>query len=168
MDIQDKYRIPYTGLKEGKHQFEFTAGEEFFEHYNYEFVENVELSAKIELQKMSTMLILDIFLFGNYTTQCDRCGDDLVQDFDSENRLFVKFGEGESTDENILLLDQSEHILYLAEYIFEFFVTSVRVRHVHQDGDCNQEVIQKINSLKTSEKEPESNPIWDKLKEIKK
>ena len=33
MDIRKKYRIPYTGLKEGKHSFEFTAAVEFFDHY---------------------------------------------------------------------------------------------------------------------------------------
>ena len=72
-------------------------------------------------------------------------------------------------DEDILILNQSEDILYMAEHIFEFFVTSVNARHIHQDGDCNQEVIDKIESLRVTEKEieSESNPIWDKLKELK-
>lgn len=168
MDIRKKYRIPYTGLKEGKHTFEFAAAEEFFEHYKYEYVNHVELKATIELQKMSTMMILDLCLEGNYTTQCDQCGDDLVQDFTTEQRLYVKFGEEESTDENILILPQSEHELHMAEYIFEFFVTSVQARHIHNEGDCNQKVIEKIKEYKVNEQEETSNPIWDKLKELKK
>ena len=168
MDIRKKYRIPYTGLKEGKHSFEFTAAVEFFDHYKYDYVSQVELTATVELQKMSTMMILDLSLSGNYNTPCDRCGDDLTQDFLSENRLFVKFGDGESTDENILLLSQSEHELHMAEYIFEFFVTSVQARHIHNEGDCNVKVINKINEYKVTEQEEISNPIWDKLKELKK
>jgi uncharacterized protein len=79
MDIRKKYRIPYTGLKEGKHSFEFTAAVEFFDHYKYDYVSQVELTATVELQKMSTMMILDLSLSGNYNTPCDRCGDDFTR-----------------------------------------------------------------------------------------
>lgn len=167
MDIQKKYVIPFTGLKEGKHEFVFTENEEFFESYNYDYVDNVKFTATVQLQKMSTMMILDLVLTGNYTAQCDRCGDDLIQDFETEDRLFFKFGEGESEDESIVFLKQSEYQINFAAYIYEYFVTSVALSHIHQEGDCNKEVLKKIEELRVREKESESNPMWDKLKDLK-
>ncbi len=168
METKNDFKIPFLGLKEGKHEFEFTANKEFFDQYEYDFVENVTLNAKVELQKMSTMMIMDFFLEANYTTQCDQCGEDFEADCKSENKLYVKFGEGESTDENILLLSQSEYEIDIAELLYEFFVTSVPAKHAHKIGECNEEVLAKLAAFKVQDTEEESNPIWDKLKELKK
>jgi len=168
MDIQNKYVIPFNGLKEGKHEFVFTENEEFFDSYNYDYVENVKFTATVNLHKMSTMMILDLILTGHYTAQCDRCGDDLIQDFEIEDRLFFKFGEGESDDETIVFLDESQYEINFANYIYEYFVTSVSLSHVHQDGDCNPEVLKTMEELRVKDKKNESNPMWDKLKDLKK
>ncbi len=168
METKHQYKIPFVGLKEGKHEFEFTAGEEFFEEYQYVLVDNVSLQASVQLEKLSTMMVMIINTHGRYTTQCDKCGDDIQSETRAENKLFVKFGEGESTDENILLLDQSEYELDVAELLFEFFVTSVPLKHRHPKGECNQEVLDKLETYKVQETQEESNPMWDKLKELKK
>ena len=168
METKHQYKIPFVGLKEGKHEFEFTAGEEFFEEYQYVLVDNVSLEATVELEKLSTMMVMIIKTHGKYTTQCDMCGDDIQSEASSENKLFIKFGEGESTDENILLLDQSEYEINVAELLFEFFVTSVPLKHMHPKGECNQEVLDKLETYKVQETQEESNPMWDKLKELKK
>jgi uncharacterized protein len=168
METKHSYKIPFLGLKEGKHNFEFTISKEFFEQYEYDFVENVTLNASVELQKMSTMMIMDFSLDAQYITQCDQCGEDFDAICSSDNRLYVKFGEGESTDENILLLDQSEYEIDVAELLYEFFVTSVPAKHSHDEGDCNEEILEKLSKLRVQDTEEKSNPIWDKLKELKK
>ncbi|MEN8928475.1 MAG: DUF177 domain-containing protein [Flavobacteriales bacterium] len=167
MESESKYIIPFVGLKEGKHEFVFTENEEFFESYKYDYVQDVKFTATVNLHKMSTMLILDLTLTGNYSTQCDRCGDDLIQDFETEDRLYFKYGEGESEDESIVFLDQSQYEIDFAEYIFEYFVTSVALSHIHQEGDCNKEVLKKIEELRVKDIKNESNPMWDKLKDLK-
>ena len=168
METKHDYKIAFLGLKEGKHNFKFTATNKFFEQYKYDFVENVTLNATVELQKMSTMMIMDFFLEANYTTPCDQCGENFETSCDSENKLYVKFGEGESNDENIILLDLSEYEIDIAELLYEFFVTSVPAKHAHDKGKCNEEVLAKLETLKVNDTEEESNPIWDKLKELKK
>ncbi|MGB1041048.1 MAG: YceD family protein [Flavobacteriales bacterium] len=167
MEKLNKYKIPFVGLKEGKHEFEFSMNNEFFEQYDYDYIDNVELSAKVSLHKMSTMMILDFSLSGNYDTQCDLCGDDLRAISDSEHSLYAKFGEGESTDENILMVPQKEHEINVADLIFEFFVTTIPLKHEHEEGKCNEEVIDKLSTYKIENTEQESNPIWDKLKDLK-
>lgn len=168
MESKQTYKIPFLGLKEGKHSFEFTTNTEFFEQYEYDFVENIELKSIVELQKMSTMMILDFFLEASYTTQCDQCGEDFQSSCESENKLYVKFGEGESKDENIVLLPQSEYEIEIGDLLFEFFVTSIPSKHEHAEGECNEEVLAKLETLKVRDTEEETNPIWDKLKELKK
>lgn len=168
METKHTYKIPFVGLKEGKHSFEFAAGEKFFEEYHYSLVDNVNLEATIELEKLSTMMIMVIFTNATYTTQCDMCGDEIEAKASSENKLFIKFGEGESTDESILLLNQAEYEIEVAELLFEFFVTSVPAKHRHPKGKCNQQVLDKLETYKVQETKEEVNPIWDKLKELKK
>ena len=168
METKHQYKIPFVGLKEGKHLFEFTAGKLFFEEYQYILVDNVSLEATVELEKLSTMMAMVIKTQATYITQCDMCGDNIQSEASSENKLFIKFGEGESTDENILLLDQSEYEINVAELLFEFFVTSVPAKHKHPKGKCNQEVLAKLETYKVNETPEESNPMWDKLKELKK
>ena len=168
METKHQYKIPFVGLKEGKHTFEFAAGIEFFEEYQYVLVDDASLTATVELEKLSTMMVMIIKTQAQYTTQCDMCGDDIQSEASSENKLFIKFGEGESKDENILLLDQSEYEIDVAELLFEFFVTSVPLQHMHPEGKCNQEVLEKLESYKVQETQEETNPMWDKLKELKK
>lgn len=168
METKHQYKIPFVGLKEGKHKFEFSAGKAFFEENQYILVDNVSLEATVELEKLSTMMVMVIKTEAHYTTQCDMCGDDIQSVANSENKLFIKFGEGESTDENILLLDQSEYEIDVAELLFEFFVTSVPAKHRHPAGECNQEVLAKLDTYKVNETPEETNPMWDKLKELKK
>ena len=168
MESKQSYKIPFLGLKEGKHSFEFSVKHEFFEQYEYDFVDNIELKSKVELEKLSTMMILNVFIEGSYITQCDQCGEQIQSFNNSENKLYVKFGEGESKDETILLLDQSEYEIDVADLLFEFFVTSIPSKHQHAEGECNEEVLAKLETLKVRDTEEESNPIWDKLKELKK
>mgnify|MGYP000350828226 CR=1 FL=1 len=167
MEKLNRYKIPFVGLKEGKHEFEFSMNNEFFEQYNYDYIDNVELKATVSLQKMSTMMIMDFFLSGSYDTQCDLCADDLRATSDSEHRLYAKFGEGESDDENILMVPQKEHEIQVADLIYEFFVTTIPLKHEHEKGKCNQEVIDRVSTYRKDNTEQKTNPIWDKLKELK-
>jgi len=171
MGKSKQYVIPFSGLKTGKHEFEFTVSKEFFEQQAFDEFHQIDVKVKVELDKLSTMLILDFYISGTILTDCDRCMDDLEVSFETEEKLFAKYGDGESEDENIIFLPQSEYQIDVAKYIYEYTVTSVSAKKVHENiEDCNRDIINRLDSMAVSyekEKIEEKNPMWAKLKDLK-
>ena len=71
------YKIPYLGLKLGKHLFDFEIDDTFFEHFEHheEDLTNFKVFLDIELEKQSTMINIVFKFAGSVDGPCDRCGD---------------------------------------------------------------------------------------------
>jgi hypothetical protein len=54
--------VKFSGLKEGFHNFNFDIGNKFFESFDYDDFIDVDIVAKLKLEKRKNMLNLD-FLF---------------------------------------------------------------------------------------------------------
>lgn len=167
MELDNQFSIQFSGLKPGKHLFKFDVEDKFFEPFLFEGDINYQVNLKVnlELEKLSTMLILTFKIEGYWETDCDRCGDDLKINILSENTLYVKFGSDESDNEDIVTLGSNEYEINISPYIYEYFLTSLPSRKVHEEGKCDELVLAKLEDL--TPKEEISNPIWDKLKEIR-
>ena len=59
-----QFSIPFTGLKIGKHQFDFEIDNAFFDAFEYSRVKKGSLKVDVELDKQETMLILQIHIAG--------------------------------------------------------------------------------------------------------
>ena len=172
MGKSKQYVIPFSGLKLGKHEFKFTAKKEFFDQYAFDEFNQIDTVAVVELEKLSTMMILNFNVSGTISTICDRCTDQLEVSFETEEKLFAKFGDGESEDENIVFLPQAEYQIDVSKYIYEYVITSISTSRVHEyEEDCNQDILKRISSmavdLEEENNEEEINPMWAKLKELK-
>ena len=55
-----EFFIPFVGLKEGKHTFEYQINNTFFESFGYEEFNGAEIPVKAVLTKTSTMMELDL------------------------------------------------------------------------------------------------------------
>jgi uncharacterized metal-binding protein YceD (DUF177 family) len=167
MSNVSKYIIPYSGLKEGNHSFDFAIDKGFFESFEEMGFEDLSAKIRVEMQKLSTMLILDFFVEGEITTFCDRCGDELIMPVQSESRLYAKYGDGESDDEDVLILPQSEYQLDVSSFIHEYFLISIPSRKTHKRNECNEDVMKKLKDLAPKQDaDSYTNPIWDKLKKL--
>jgi uncharacterized metal-binding protein YceD (DUF177 family) len=162
-----KYRIPFEGLKQGKHSFQFKLTEEFFDSFPFSQIEDAEIVADIELDKQTSMMVLHFALSGSMNTQCDRCGDEMQMPIDSNHRLIVKFGDepGEYDDE-ILVIGHKEHEIDVSQFLYEFAHLGVPLKITHEsEDDCNQEVLDKLDEMEEEEEE-KTDPRWDKLRGI--
>lgn len=165
-----EFKIPYTGLNLGKHEFQFEVTDKFFEFFDYEDLSNCKVDVKVELEKHTTMLQLAFTFKGTATAPCDRCGDDVQIKLKGEDHLIVKFGETSYTDQtdDILVLAPSEHEVDISHFVYEYILVSVPASHSHKDiKDCDQEVIKKLNELSQHNEEEEIDPRWAALKNIK-
>lgn len=171
LDYLAKYTIPFKGLNDGKHEFDFTIDQEFFEHFQEEDVYQVNASVKVTLEKKSLVMTLTIELNGEMKVACDRCLEQFDMKVSGESSVYVKFGEeNQELAEDIIVISESGNELETAQYIYELFALSLPLSLVHpedEDGDstCNKEMIEKLNDHSVND-EQRIDPRWNDLRKL--
>lgn len=161
-----EFIVPFFGLKQGKHEFDFDINRAFFENFDNALIEDGDLQVHLELEKTSNMLLLNFTAGGVVYTECDRCGDALALPVNGKERLIVKFGSESYDDitDEILTLGYDEHEIDLTQPIYEVLVGLLPTRRLHEsETECNQEVIEKLEQAK-QQQEAKTDPRWAALK----
>jgi len=166
-------RIPFQGLKEGNHQYQYSIDNKFFEEFPDGDIHQGNLEVSVDLLKRTTGLETWFSIQGKVIVACDRCLDDLEMDINYEGKLFFEFGEEtiEVTDE-LIMIAADENYLDLSPYIYEFIVLSLPIQKFHPNDAkgktlCNKEMVEKIKELQKKDNSDEKeDPRWDKLKDL--
>ena len=170
MGWRTKYNVEFKGLKEGLHEFGFEVRDAFFEHFKQGLVSVGNIDVKVKLEKRSSFLKLFFKLNGWVELTCDRCLENYRQKIKHKSELFVKFGEDDYEDDEIIWILPEEHHINLAQLIYEYIVLSIPIRHVHPDkkgvSGCNLEMLEELKKYehKEAEKEQITDPRWAALK----
>lgn len=141
-----QYDIPFVGLKQGKHSFQFDIDAKFFELFEYEGFEDAHISVQLVLEKKSTLLELDFSSRGTVNVACDLTNEPFDLGVKGKLHLVVKFGE-EFNDENeeLLIIPHGEHQVNVAQYIYEMIVLSIPAKRIHpgiKDGTLSSDILQ--------------------------
>ena len=171
MELKEFY-IPFVGLKEGKHHYRYKIDHSFFELFNYDEFNNVDIDVNVTMQKNSTMLVLDFRSKGTVNVFCDLSNEPYNQQVQGTLDLVVKYGEhyNDESDE-VLIIPYGEHQINVAQYIYEMIVLSIPVKKIHPgitDGTLTSDVLKKLEELHPQEqrKGQETDPRWDTLKKL--
>lgn len=180
-----EYGIAFKGLRDGEHLFEYPLKDAFFELFEQPQVETGDLTATVTLIKSSRMLEFRFRIYGEVGTVCDRCLSDVDVPIDYEGTLYVNFGDeyAEQTEE-IVVIPHEEHTFNIANYLYEFIVVSVPIRHIHPDNEdgtpgCDPEMLERLeeymvhDDISVSDEDEEDindeepiDPRWDELKKL--
>lgn len=177
MSEGQEYKIPFTGLKPGNHEFVFEVKDTFFGSYEYSEIEKADCRVVMNMEKQSTMLVLSFEISGSVGLPCDRCSDDMEVEIGGEYGLIVKFSDNDLPDtEEIIYLPSSEYQVNVKEHIYEFIHLSLPAKRVHKEGECNEEMLQALNEYLVtdevsdgSDEDPEQNsvdPRWEALSKL--
>jgi len=167
------FSIPFTGLKLGKHQFEYVVTDAFFDEFEYSLVKKANLKCQVELEKQETMIILNFQINGTIDTNCDRCLAQYPQQVDIREQQIAKFSEeaiGE--DDEIIILTKNDHEIDISGLIYEYINVSLPFITVcNNEGNtpyCDKEMLDSLNKLSANNEQSEQiDPRWDALKKIK-
>ena len=166
------YSIPFTGLKLGKHFFDYVIKDEFFAEMDYSIVKKADLQCKVELDKQETMLILSFHIYGTITMTCDKCLAEYPQPVDVHEQQIAKFAEEEiDEDEEIITLNKNDHEINIAGLIYEYInVAAPFIAVCNDEGNtsyCDKEMIERLNQLSAKDGDDDkTDPRWDVLKNI--
>lgn len=176
MKALKQFSIPFTGLKLGKHNFDFEIDKSFFDAFEHSLVKDGALKATVELDKQETMLILGFHVEGTIKLNCDTCLSDFEQPIELNERQIVKFAEEVDEDEpedlEIIVLPRKETAIDVSELIYEFITVAVPfINKCEQAGQaCDEQMLNTLEKLSTGSEEQEeqnSDPRWDALKKLK-
>ncbi len=167
------FSIPFSGLKQGKHSFEYKIDNTFFKSFEYNEFNNAAINVTVELNKMSTMLELEMKAKGTVNVFCDISSEPFDQVINARLELVVKFGE-EYNDENeeILIIPHGEHQVNISQYLYEMLVLAVPLKRVHPgvlDGTLKSKAVEKLEELQPKEEKENKediDPRWDALKKL--
>jgi uncharacterized protein len=167
------YSIPFTGLKLGKHIFDYVITNAFFDEFEYSLVKKGDLQCRVEMEKQETMLILNFHINGNISMACDKCLAEYPQPVDIHEQQIAKFSEeGIDESEEIITLTKNEHEINVAGLIYEYVnVAAPFIAVCSDEGNtpyCDKEMIARLNQLSdNSGQDEKADPRWDVLKKIK-
>ena len=167
------YSIPFTGLKLGKHYFEYEIKDDFFNEFDYSLVKKANLFCKVELDKQETMLILTFDITGTVTATCDRCLQEYQQPVDIHEQQIARFTEEEmSEDDEIITLGRNDNEIAIAGLIYEYVNVALPfIANCSNEGNgkqCDEEMLDNLNKLSANdEQEEKADPRWDALKKLK-
>jgi uncharacterized metal-binding protein YceD (DUF177 family) len=164
-----EFNIPFVGLKEGKHLFEYKIDNTFFELYNYSDFEKSSIDVTLEFVKKSTLFELEFTASGTVHVPCDVTNEYFDLEITATLPLVVKFGQ-EYNDENeeILILPHEVYQFSVAQFIYEMIVLGIPNKRVHPkvlDGTMETEVLEQLETKEEKTVET-TDPRWDKLKNL--
>ncbi len=174
MKPMKEYAISFVGLKIGNHDFEYKIDQKFFDYFEFEDFNDVNIKVDVLLNKKSTLLELHFEISGHVNINCDVTNEPYDQNIENSFDLVVKFGQ-EYNDENvdILILPHGEHEINIQQYIYELIVLAVPVKRVHpgvEDGTLSSEILEKLEELSPKEEKEKTDedidPRWDTLKKL--
>lgn len=169
------FDIPFKGLKEGKHDFEYQIDNTFFEHFDYEEFNGSNIKLDLLFNKKSTLMELHFEVSGTVNINCDLTNEPFDQEITSEYDLVVKFGDDYNDElEDILIIPHGEHQINIQQYVYEMIILSVPAKRVHpgvKDGSLKSEILDRLEDYQIDSDKNETNteeidPRWNKLKNL--
>jgi uncharacterized metal-binding protein YceD (DUF177 family) len=172
MEHISEFLIPFIGLKDGIHRFDFKIDNTFFEAFDFLDFQNAQVQVDLVFEKKPTLFELNFTAKGQVIVPCDITTELFNLSIDTAFRLVVKFGLLENFgDDEILILPHGSHEIQVAQYIYEMIVLSVPQKNVHPGiaaGTLKSEILEKLKDLQPQEKSSldRTDPRWDKLKDL--
>ncbi len=170
VDYLKHFVIPFRGLKQGVHHYDYQIDRQFFQRLEYAEVSNGNLKVDVELTKQERVLIFDFTIEGYVEVTCDRCLVEFNQATAGSETLIVKFGEEwEEESDDVIIIPEGEYQFDISKYVYENIVLLLPMQRIHPDDEngkttCDQEMVDRLGG---HPEVPETDPRWDALLKLK-
>lgn len=170
-----EFTIPFIGLKLGEHKFDFKIDKKFFEHFEYEDFNDINVNLEVLLIKKNTMLEFTLSFNDKVNVNCDITNEPFDFNIEGSFHFVVKFGEEfNDEDEALIIIPHGSYEFNIQHYVYESIVLALPQRRVHpgvEDGTLESEILTKLEELrpnldKNIEEGKTTDPRWDELKKL--
>lgn len=175
--ILDGFNIEFVKLKDGEHIFHYNLKGEFFEAFEHQEVRRADIAVTATLEKLAHHIKVDLLMEGSLGMACDRCLE--VIDFPIDTQYFVFFelqveqqrvipDFENQDDQELVIVSYQDTTINFARQMYETILLGIPMLRNCDNLEvkvCNNEMLKKLEQLKQNGEE-ESDPRWDKLKDL--
>ena len=168
----EQFKIDLKALTEDVTPLEWVLDDQFFLLLEGAQLQHGSVHVSGTIRK--SVGFFELLLHGEGTVEvaCDRCLDPMDQPIEADLRLIVKLGTEYTEDDEVITVDEQKPVLDTAWLIYESIVLAVPIRHVHQPGDCNVSMSEKLEQLSAArssgaDAEDAIDPRWSALLKVK-
>jgi len=166
------FKIDLKALTEDVTPLHWELDDQFFSQLEGAQLQRGSLHVSGSIRKAVGFFELQLHSEGTVEVPCDRCLDMMSQPIEADLHLTVKLGAEYTEDEEVITVDETRPVLDTAWLIYESIALAVPIRHVHQPGDCNvamSEKLQELSTARSSDADAEEaiDPRWAALKNLK-
>ena len=176
----DAYKIDLKGMKNDTYSCEYVLDNLFFESIDSPEVQKGKVHVALTVKKTAGLYELSFKTEGIVQVTCDRCLDDMDQPVTSTDKIKVKLGEDFSESGDIVIIPEETGEINVAWFMYEFIALAIPMKHVHAEGECNEDMMHKLNehlctdaddNIELGEddgvvSEKPIDPRWNELKKI--
>lgn len=173
MERSSEFKLPFVGLKEGVHHFDYEIENTFFKAYDFNDFFDAKVKVVLTFEKKATLLNLNFKVIGSVEVSCDVTDEHFDFPIDTSFDWIVKFGDEYNNDnDEILIIPHGSYEIDVAQPIYEMIVLAIPAKIVHpgiEDGTLDSDILIKLEELQPKERllpEEESDPRWNKLKDL--
>ncbi len=162
------YTIPFSGLKDGLHLFDYQVNKAFFECFPETLITDGDFQVHVELDKKPNVISLLIDFNGTIDITCDRCLEMMKLPLNGTNQLLLKYSEESREEAEIVYISRDLETINIGKYIYEFICLAIPLIKTHDlvlDEECDESMRSFLEIKDNST--PEDNPLWNQLKDIK-
>lgn len=165
----DTFKIDLKGLNTENACFEFRLDNAYFDAIGSEDLKGGDLHTTLQVRKVAGNFELSFHTEGVVTVTCDLCLDDMSVPIVTDNKMVARLGYEFDDNDEFIVIPADEGILDVAWLVYEFIVLAVPMRHVHEEGQCNPDMIRRIGQLvvDNSDDEEAVDPRWNELRKLK-
>ena len=168
----EQFKINLKALKQDETPLQWELDDSFFQQLEGAQLQSGSLHVSGSIRKAVGFFELQLHTVGTVEVTCDRCLDLMCQPIEADLNTTVKLGTEDSYDDDVITVDETQSVLDTAWLIYESIALAVPIRHVHQPGDCNvamSEKLEQLSAARSSDADAQDNidPRWKALLELK-
>ena len=171
MDKLEQFKIDLKALKGETTGLDFSIGD-FFAAIDGSEVSKGHLYAHLDIRKSTGVYDFQFHITGTVTVACDLCLDDLLLPIEADRRLVVRLGDTYQEEDELIVVPVEEGVLDVAWLIYEMIALSIPIRHVHEEGGCDQQMLSRLNDFTSSDSHDgdtaeATDPRWKELEKLR-
>jgi len=171
MEKLNAFDIPFVGLKNGIHQFEYSIDNLFFEGFDFREFHEAKFDVSLAFNKKERMLELQFIAKGYVGVSCDVTTEPFELQMAPSWTQLIKFGNPEASTDEILILPEGTYKINVAHAIYEMIILAIPPKLEHPglaDGSLQSEILDKLKTLEPKESpiSGQNDPRWNKLKDL--
>lgn len=170
--------IELPKLKNGKNEFHFEIGKQFFVHFESSLVQEGRVSVTLQLFKSLNQLDAHFRFQGEIELLCDRCMIPFAYPIDREQRLIYAYRDSSGIEDNesedeVIYMEPKNHELNISQEVYDFICLEVPIRKVPAgcEEDCPNNPLKTLKDQgligEVEETEEYTDPRWEALKKFK-